>query len=182
MGKIIFVLLFLSAVSVVKGDDEAGSYAYVIASKWGRYYFKMIPAGDGYHDRDKGSGVAYAVKSGQPDKEIWRVHGWYAFETYLSYDGIYLVRLGNWPRGHKPDKKHVGVAFYKSGKLLKMYSTKDLIVNESKVNPSISHYEYLNRAVKPGFVSDSGHQFQVTTVDNVKYVFNIKTGKVVSRR
>ena len=180
--KIIFVSLFLSVFTLVKGDEERAPYPYVITDIWGSFYFKMIPAKNGYYEREKGIGVAYAVKSGESDKEIWRVDGWYSFETFLSHDGIYLVRLGNWPRGHKPDKNHVGVAFYKSGKLLKMYSTKDLIVNESKVQPSVSHYEYLNRVVKPGFVAGYGYQFQLTTVDNVKYVFNIKTGKVVSRR
>ena len=105
-------------------------------------------------------------------------YGWYAFSVFLSKDGAHLVRLGNWPRGHAPSDSHLAVAFYKYGLLMKSYSTKDLILDVTKVTPTVSHYFFLQG--RPGFSDSSSTVFTLTTVDGVEYHFDVSNGNIVS--
>lgn len=148
------------------------------SSAGGRYYFKMIPHTP--YDRKKGSGILYAVRSKGADKILWRVKGWYASRVYISYNGLYLVRLGNWQRGHAPSHKHIGIAFYKKGKLMRKYSTKDLIKNFSAVQPSVSHYQFLKQVI--GFESGFSYRFKIRTIDNIEYTFNVSTGEIINEK
>jgi hypothetical protein len=111
---------------------------------------------------------------------MWRTSGWYSYQTYISRDGKYLVRLGNWPRGEGPSEKHLGIAFYKKGKLLKSYSTRELIKNVSLVPRSASHYRFLKEV--EGFDPPTSLQFVIKTVDNVRYVFDVQNGEITSRK
>ena len=181
MKKLLVIVLLILAISPVQGDEELAPYTYVTAAPGGRYYFKMYTIQGRDYDRNIGRGELYAVRNPGPDKILWRTSGWYAFQVFLSFDGAYLVRLGNWPRGHKPSHKHLGVAFYKNGKLLKSYSTKDLIEDMKQVRPSVSHYQYLDESIPPGLVEDYGYLFRLKSVDGIVYVFDMKTGKVKSR-
>src|SRR5262245_31848410 len=100
---------------------------HVVASRFGWYFFKMSPDPTDATNRDKGLGFAYKATVGQADELVWQTNGWYADDAFLSDDGAYLVRLGNWPSGDKPKASDLAIAFYKSGALLKSYSTADLI-------------------------------------------------------
>lgn len=114
------VAFALLAPSLVRADSEAMPRAYVTSDYFGRHYFKMIPGDEAYNYDTKGSGELYRVNAKGPDEKLWTTEGWYAFEVYLSVDGIYLVRMGNWPRGHKPSKGQLAIAFYKKANLLKV--------------------------------------------------------------
>ena len=183
MAKLLTISLAAVMVLVplsMWADDEAGPYPYVTASEGGRYYFRMQPDPNRPFDRDVGSGVAYEVVAGKMDKLLWTTKGWYSFSVHLSHDGHYLVRLGNWPRGHKPSEADLAVAFYKSGTLLKSYNTKGLIRDPSKVEPSVSHYQFLRE--RPGFVEPYGYTFGLVTVDGVGYTFDVRTGKILQSK
>ncbi|MBN1534785.1 MAG: hypothetical protein JXA20_19090 [Spirochaetes bacterium] len=176
-GAITIAFFAALAISVsVSADDEQSTYPYVSVALTGRYYFKMLPAEKGYYDHDAGTGIMCTLSRQGTEKELWRTGGWYAFRTYPSYDGECLVRIGNWPRGRRPAKDHLAVAFYKRGVLMKRYSTSDLIKENARVLPSVSHYEFL--ASVPGF-SDFNYDFSLITVDRVHYRFNACTGEII---
>lgn len=160
-------------------DSEAPPYAYVVVADGGRFYFKMVPDPKDKYDRDKGSGTAFAVNGNGQDKVLWKTSGWYSFVTYISRDGKYLVRIGNWPRRDGPSEEHLGIAFYKEGKLLRSYSTKDLIKDVSLVPHSVSHYRFLQEII--GFEPSFSLRFVIKTVDNIEYVFDARNGKITSQ-
>ena len=56
-------------------------------------------------------------------RELWRVKGWYAFFTFLSDDGRYLVRMGDCAFGSEPSPANLALAFYDNGKFVGYYST-----------------------------------------------------------
>ncbi len=177
MKSTIIIIFFLMSVFNLWADEELTPYPYVTASAGGRYYFKMIPTkGYGY----KGKGILYSVSSKGSDKIKWKINGWYAFRVYISYDGTYLIRFGNWPRGRGPSHKHLGIAFYKNAKLIKIYSTKDLIKDSSAIEQSISHYKYLDKVL--GFESIYSHRFKLRTTDKIEYTFDVTNGKIVSQK
>src|SRR2546423_15301375 len=134
------LLIAIVGVAMVReisqADSPAPPRAYVTASRLGRYFFKMIPEkwhreGDKYFVDRAAFGVAYEVDPEGEFKEIWRTSGWYCFEAFLSEDGKYLVRMGPWNGGREPAKGDLAVAFYENGKLLKEYSTADLVDDTS---------------------------------------------------
>ncbi len=178
MKSIIVMILLLTVLSTLWADKEAPQYVYVKSSSGGKYYFKMIPEAD--YDRTKGRGLLYAVTKKGSDKVLWKVNGWYAFQTYISYDGRYLIRIGNWPRGRVPSHKHLGIAFYDKGKLIKKYSTKDIVKNFPPVTPSESHYRVLKKVL--GFESPYSHRFIIRTVHKIEYTFDVTHGKLVSQK
>ncbi len=192
--RVIYVCLIILSCSLsnVFADDEQSQYPYVIASDGGRYFFLMKSDPNDIYNREKGTGICYEVTRNGEFKELWRTEGWYSFKTFLasSYDGngqpkrlhLYLVRLGNWPRGHKPSVDDVGVGFYKDGELIKLYSTVDLIRNVSAVRPSVSHYEYLDNKYEPvlEYQYENGFSvFKLVTIDGVHYQFDVRTGQII---
>jgi len=177
IAAITLAVLSIGPRNNVAADEEQSTYPCVSASYGGRYFFKMIPGAKDYYGHDSGSGVMCAINRDGSITELWRVSGWYAFQTFPSYDGDCLVRLGNWPRGRRPLGEHLAVAFYKKGELVKQYSTIDLIKDQSKVQSSVSHYQYQDRV--PGF-NGYTHTFTLVTVDLVQYDFDARTGAITA--
>jgi len=180
----IFLILFtLLYINNVLPDSPAIPHPLVITSSYGQHYFKMIPAEYSYKNSERtivkeAFGVAYAVDDEGNDKELWRVKGWYSFQTFLSNNGEFLVRLGNWAEGCATSEKNLGVAFYSNGELLKQYSTKDLIKNSKNVECTISHYFW--RENKEGSLHLSyNDQFHLKTIEGTQYIFDIKTGNIL---
>jgi len=165
------------ASSIAWADSEVPPYTYVSVSEYGRYYFKMIP--DNPADRETGSGICFEVTAGNTDKILWTTTGWYAYSTYLSSDGKYLIRMGVWPRGQELSDTHLAVAFYKDGNLLKSYTTKYLVKDPSRIERTVSHYFWLEGI--PGLLPH-GHRFKIVTKDNIEYIFDITDGKIISQK
>jgi len=161
-------------------DEEVAPFPYVSVSAGGRIYFKMVPDPAAPFDLERGSGAAYEVRGTEGDVVLWTTSGWYAFTTFLSGDGTHLVRLGNWPRGHAPADSHLAIAFYERDKLLKSYSTKDLILDATRIRPSASHYSFY--VGQPGFVEPYGPAFRLVTVDGVEYEFDARSGAIQTTR
>ena len=176
---LIFLTLALLLSTVAFSDEEVAPYSYIAVSQSGRHYFKMFPGSINGKENGLGHGCVYQVEDDK-DTLLWTVDGWYAFRAFLSKDADFLVRIGNWPRGHKPAEKDLGIAFYKKGVLIKSYSTKDLIKDESKVNPSKSHYQFYKGDL--GFDKKDGKIFEITTVDDIEYRFNVETGSVIEKK
>ena len=169
------VIIHIASLFVF-ADLPAPAYPYVIASKDGTHYFKMLPDPKNLFAWDtRGTGVAYEVTKNGRDKVLWRVSGWYAFSTFISNDGKYLVRMGNWsPR--EPSAEHLAVAFYENGRLIKRYSPLDVLKDPTHAPRSVSHYRWLKDL--PAFYKET-EMFSIVTVENIEYTFDVTTGKIL---
>ena len=179
---VLIVLFVLISCSPSAADKEARPYPYVATSNNKRFYFKMSPDPNDPNaqwDLGKGYGTLFEINNDGTEKALWKVGGCYGFTTYISDDGKYLVRMNIWPRGQKPSDKHLAIAFYKNGKLLKSYATKDLIKDPSVIRPTISHYSYLQKVV--GFEKSYGYRFIIQTIDGLEWVFDASSGAIISQ-
>lgn len=155
--------------------------------------FRMVPAkyDKGYKVQREAFGVASKWEEDGNLKVLYRTKGWYSFRVFVSRSGRYLVRMGPWSVGSEPTKDDLAVAFYKEGKLLKKYSTAELVKDKSKVIASTSHYFW--RAPSPlddGITKverlkfrlhlDDTNVFDLHTIDGWTYSFDVTTGKIKS--
>ncbi len=140
-----------------------------------------------------GYGTAYRIRNNGSDLLLWRTKGWYSSEVYLSHDGLSLVAMGLWNGGSEPRKEDLAVAFYTEGKLIKQYSTADLVKDKSKVMKSLSHYSWLARDVellKRDNERDPeaelrvfpNNTFRLKTCDGLVYFFDMATGEMLEKK
>jgi hypothetical protein len=190
---LLLALALAPKATVRLADQEGLPFPYVVStvnthvSPPQGLYFKMSTNANDPRSWDGGVGVAFKVQAGDADLVLWKTSGWYASRVFLATDGKHLVRIGNWPRGRKPQPDHLAVAFYADGQLVKSYSTVDLIKDMSKVQASTGHYGFLG-SESMGFVKFVGPmehakddtQFELTMVDGVHYVFSVADGTILS--
>lgn len=178
MGKLGKFLVLATLLAVLAqacfADLVAPPKPYVISSPDGSHYFKMVPYKKDVWNKTKATGALYEVRSGN-DKVIYRVSGWYSYQVFISNDGKYLIRMGDWPSG-MPNAADLAIAFYADGLQTKLYSTLDLLRDAAKVPRSISHYQWLEK-VDSSYISSE--MFSVVTVEKVEITFDIKTGKIL---
>ena len=142
------VLLLITVVGIAVHDVNADSprtpFPYIVTASNGIVYFRMFPRprpgnwSDGY-------GIAYRIRDNGSDVEMWRTRGWFSTEVFLSNDGGFLVAMGPWNGGSEPRNEDLALAFYREGKVIKQYSTADLVKDKSKVMKTLSHYDWLAR-------------------------------------
>lgn len=171
---------------VLIADSPAPELTKVTTSERGSAFVKMVAGGE--------TGVPYAaVYSVSPHgetREAWRAQGWYSHQVFLSDDARFLVRMGPWHDGSRPQPGHLAVAFYCEGKLLKEYSTVDLLKDASKVLVSASHYQWLADDVGRSLpdpeialrLEEYDKSFCLTTADGWHYTFDLSTGAIRSTR
>lgn len=186
----IFYCAFAAVVTSLFADSPAQPSPYVAIASHGAIYFKMIPRHEG--EWGDGFGIAYRLRPDGSDEELWRTDGWYSFEVFLSDDGEYLVAMGPWSIGQEPSKEDLAVAFYHRGKLLRQYSTADLVKDKSKVLASVSHYKWLARDIERYTDAKKDPEselriswdnvFHLKTCDEIVYEFDVTTGKIKKRR
>jgi hypothetical protein len=179
----------LLACSATHADQETAPRPRVFASDEGAIVFAMLPPLlDDKTGRAKreGHGIAYRMDAKGAFQMLYRTEGWYADEIFLSRDGRYLVRMGPWARGRAPAKDHLAVAFYRDGKLLKQYSTAELVKDASKVRASVSHYFWRAdeaEGSEAGGAPKLWHGdllFTLTTIDRIEYAFRLTDGSIKS--
>ncbi len=166
------------------------------ASDFGSSIFTIVPRQFGEASKvKKAMGVAYLVQWDGSLKELYRTEGWYSFEVFISRNGKYLVRMGDMGSGNTPRKEDLAVAFYQNGKLIKEYSTADLVVDNSKVVPAVDGgyvWRYKGPPQVDGNISeldllrfrlqlDRDNNFKLYTIDGWTYTFDATTGKIKSR-
>lgn len=171
----VMIVLLFSAPYASKADSQAAPYAKATVSWNGRFVFIAVPD-DG--DSLGGSGVCYEVMKTGELKKMWSIAGWYSYLSFLSNDGQYLIRVSDWPTGNTPSSDDLAIAFYRKGLLLRSYSTLDLVRDPEKVSKSVSHYEFLRDA--DFVVPEHLNQFRLRTMDDIAYVFDIRTGDIVT--
>lgn len=179
--------VFLLAV-FVRADSPAPPVLQATASPQGGYIFCMVPKYEYSPYKDLSYGIAYELLPTGRLKELWRTQDWYSFQVFLSDDGRHLVRMGPWSFGHEPGPTDLALAFYEDGKLLKSYSTAELVKDHSKVSRSVSHYTW--QAGRPNMGEtieersypylDWDNRFYLKTIDGIVYRFDVTTGAIVS--
>jgi hypothetical protein len=144
--KYFFLLITILGIAVtdVDADSPRRPLPYVVTAGDGIVYFRMFPRPRQGNHSD-GFGIAYRIRDDGGDVVLWRTQGWYSTEVFLSHDGYSLVAMGPWNGGSQPTKEDLALAFYRQGKLIKQYSTADLVKDNSKVTRSLSHYTRLAR-------------------------------------
>ena len=143
----LLILGILAFALHAKADSVADPVPRVTTSESGTFFFKMVPPkghveDDKYVINRKPFGVAYRVNEEGEMIELWRTECWHAFEIYLANDGRHLVRMGPWSEGREASTEDLAIAFYEDGKLLKEYSTSDLLKDKRAVKTTVSHYRW----------------------------------------
>ena len=166
----------------VSADQPAGERPRIFVSEyWKVVIFCMMPGDYEYVPQrriiSEPYGIAYELQPDGSMKQLYRTSGWYSHEVLVSMDAKYLVRMGPWNPGRKLSKDHVAVEFYKNGKLLKGYSTLELVKDSSKIQPTTNHYFWRGKTSK----LESDNKFTLDTIDGIRYVFDATTGKVISK-
>ena len=174
----ISALVLLASSSFASADSPALPTPRVSVSQFGDTYFTMLPNEDAY---GSGHGTAYRLGRDGSVSELWHVDGWYAFSVFISNDGKYLVRMGNWAVGSEPSEEDLAVAFYENGSELRRYSTADLIEKKESVSRSNSHYIW----------QTSEHEFPRLEYTNLFYLktiegrvleFDVSTGELLDAK
>ena len=162
-------------------DDEAGNRPYVKASPWGSFYAKSIPA-EGYGL--KGKTKVYQVTD--KDDLLVQEYDWYSPNVFLegfsaSPDTVCVVQTGAWSRGYEASSGELALAFYKTGKLLKSYSTLDIAGTNNNVSSSESHYTVIKNL--PGFRRSYGNKllFDAEAIDGRMITFDTDTGEIITK-
>lgn len=105
-------------------------------------------------------------------KPIWTVD-WYSFKVYLTSDGKYLVRTGPWASKETDE----AFSFLRDGKLTKSYQVDDLIRYTSALPHSVSHFQW----EKESQLNNSTNSFEVITLEDGRFVFNLENGEIISQ-
>lgn len=181
---VVAVLAILNATALL-ADSPATPIPYVKASPNGQFYFRMMPGKQEWDNRHA-YGEMYEVSEGG-DKLLWKTKGWYSFSVFVSDNGRHLVRMGLWSSGDRPSQEDLAVAFYTDGKLVKSYSTKDLVSDPSKIERSVSHYEWYQVIIglhsRAGINDPFGGEpdtFSLITLADETFSFDIASGKIIS--
>lgn len=192
-----FVVLLAACIcTVARADSPSESVPLIFTSaRASDIVFTMTPPLYGPDDKitREAFGVAYRLGKDGKLTEMYRTDGWYSSQVFVSRDGHYLVQMGPWPMGDHPDKTDLAIAFHKDGKLLRSYSTADLIKGTSKVEATISHYQWLaparRRASLIGAdwrdfvpVLNYDNIFTIHTIDDLTYEFDATTGNIKSTK
>lgn len=194
MRIILLVTGWLVSITSAFSDMSAAPEPLVFANEWGgNVYFAMVPAKYGKDGKIKKEafGVAYRLDAEGKSMQLYRTEGWYSWQVFISIEGRHLVRMGPWSDGHEPEEKDLAVAFYQDGKLLKQYSTADLVKDKSKVVTSTSHYFWLaSSSTDDAITEDDRLKLRVRlhydnilklhTIDGWTYSFDATTGKIKS--
>ncbi|PTX98633.1 hypothetical protein [Opitutus sp. ER46] len=151
----------------------------------GRAIFTMAPPTDTF---PVGTGTVYLVARNGDISQLWRTHGWYAAEVFLTNDGEFLVRLGGSPDHTTQGAAPLAVAFYRRGRLLKQYTVEDLVRDPKNVAALSSADGWRADRDRSGPVRAPApalhleREFHVTTIDGTFYRFDVTTGAIIEAR
>lgn len=194
---LLIVLAGLATGSAARADQEASNVARVAADPYGRCYAKSVPK----HvydpaDEPRQQGTTEVYRVGVPDDRLVQRYNWFSQSLFVhcDIDGVRVVRVGPWQRGHDPSDDHLALAFYRGDILVKRYSTLDIAGGErnapgaipafKNVEASVSHYTVFRR---PPALTKVVHQtgalfteewvIEATTVDGRVLTFDLAGAK-----
>ena len=186
------------------GFSPATPWRHVVASG-DKFVFVMEP---GNFDDVPAKGIAYkATRDGF--EKMWSLEGWYEFpgDVLLSSDGKTVVRIRErfllQDGSFTDDESKEIVTIFRSGKRVAGYTAQDLINDlkdgirfdgfsgmkwvdrrdgfHPRIDPSELHHV---DTVTKGEVTISSHPYvlQITTLEGTAFLFDLKSGSILSRR
>jgi hypothetical protein len=185
---VIAVIAFaiLAASSRVLADSEAPPFSYKKVSPGGAFVFVMIAPlaldvefRQGWNEKTTAgirdirrvySKSGLYRNDGSPEP-LWTVD-WYAYGVEIASDGISLIRHGPWASSTEQE----ALNFFANGKLLRTYLISELVDVPTLLPGSVSHFRW-SKEMRLG---DSTMEYTVVTMDGNRFVFDARTGGVVS--
>jgi hypothetical protein len=102
----------------------------------------------------------------------WKID-WYSNEVFVSDDGQHVIRTGPLPTSPTEE----AFSLVENGEIKKTYTITDVISWPRFLPHSASHFEWKKEIM----VDNMGGTFTVTTLEGKSFVFNLKTGQLVSK-
>lgn len=200
MKKIAFTFLFfLVFTTKIFADTEAPTFPYTAETADKKYIFVILTPNCELcwgSDRYKQSGMYLNDGSTTP---LWTVD-WQNY-VFLPSDGKHIVRKGKWTRYSATYREEV-FSFISEGSVLKTYKAVDLIDFPFLLPHSSSHYKAIRSSfdknspndgvmmklsrgeddpINSGVNIDNINQtIQIETLHGDKYLFDLKTGNILS--
>jgi hypothetical protein len=176
----LLTIIFMLIPRAASADSEVAPHSYKELASNNKFVFVMIyPNSEEVKTED---GKIYTktglYKNDNSIEPLWTIEG-YSHKVYISSDGNYAAKLGPWPRlteFNNRDLNQLVVTFYDRGKLTHEYYIKNLVVDASKLQKSVSHFEFS----KELNFDDEQNILELETYDGSKYVFDMKTGEIAS--
>jgi hypothetical protein len=192
--SILTLLVVFFGASAARSDDPTEPTPLIFTPEWsGHVCFCMVPRQYAEPDRKvirEPYGILYRLKPDGKMEEVYRTEGWYSFKVHVSHDGRYLVQMGPWTSGSEVSEKHLAIAFHKDGKLIKRYSTINLVKDPDQLEYSVSHYRWLAPGLNQKLTDaqkdalwpklDYHNKFTLNTLDGWTYVFDATNGEITS--
>jgi hypothetical protein len=188
----LMVLVGTAWSSPVRADSPVDPWTYTVVSPGGKYLFVMLspllaedelrrnPNGAGNEIRRTHSQSGLYRNDGST-VPLWTVD-WYAFGVKVASDGVHLIRPGPWtdtgPRGSPltPALNGEAISFFANGQLLRTYRINELVDDPEQLQRSVSHVRW----EKDGQFDDGRMEYTLTTLDGNRFVFDVRTGAIVS--
>ena len=193
-------LIALAAVatgSPALADSPARPFSYKRVVPGGKYVFVMIAPKTPEEDarpfnEETAAGIreirrlytrSGLYRADDATEPLWTVD-WYADEVEAASDAVHLVRHGPWPMFTRdgsarsgPDGDQEALSFFASGRLLRTYQIRELVDAPGRLPRSVSHFTWR----EDGRLDDSRSEYTLTTLDGNQFVFDIRTGEIVSK-
>jgi hypothetical protein len=177
------MVAILSFARFARADEEVANRPYIRVGQSGTCYAKAVPSAP---QGTGGTTTVYSVEA-DGDKPLYSF-SWYASSLSIECppgpvyqdSAISLVRMGEWPRGHKAAASQLAIAFYVRNRLVKQYSTLDIAGSPENVVASKSHYRVIDHVLGYGLADSK--VFQIVTVDSRTLIFDPFTGDLVMAR
>jgi hypothetical protein len=191
LTAVVTALALAATSSPAPADSLAPPRSYKDVTPGGKYVFVMISprtveADAGSWNEETAADIREIrrtyTRSGMyrndgSTEPLWTVD-WYAYGVELTADGAHLIRPGPWAglRDDKtPDLGYTAVNFYARGELIRAYRIGELVDDPSRLFCSVSHFSWR----KDGWVSGE-FEYTITTLDGNRFVFDVRTGEIVS--
>jgi hypothetical protein len=194
------LLLALAAAaatsSPVRADKQSPPQSYKEIAPGEKFVFVMLtpdPETDGVWKRgetiDK---EIMEIRRAYPQSGMYRNDGsreplwtvdWYAGVT-LASDGVHVIRHGPWAQlireyySHpkRPDLNQEALSFFANGQLLRSYQIKDLVNDPTRLQRTSLHFWW----TKEGRLDSHRMEYSLVTMDDNRFVFDVRTGSIVS--
>jgi hypothetical protein len=102
---------------------------------------------------------------------LWTVD-WYAFKVDIASDGVHLIRHGPWATFTHEE----AISFFANGQLLRTHLIQELVDDDTKLRRSVSHFLWR----EDGRFDDAAFSYALKTKDGNRFVFDARTGEIVS--
>jgi hypothetical protein len=179
------VLVAAGGVSSVRGDSPVPPFSYKKPSPNGLYVFVMIAPVPLDSDakrwiEEKAAEISeirrvYSrsglYRNDGSTEPLWTID-WYAHYIEVGSDGIHLIRMGPWASSTDTE----ALSFFANGELMRTYEVRDLVSTSLLLPHSVSHFQWLDESN----VDEGRQEFTVRTLDGNRFVFDMRTGQIVS--